>query len=59
MLFDLNAFDAAMFESLSENIKEVIKKSPEYRALGQPTTSAQYTAATGGSMVDLDDEPPF
>lgn len=59
MLFDLNAFDAAMFESLSENIKEVIKKSPEYRALEQPTTSAQYAAATGGSMVDLDDEPPF
>jgi hypothetical protein len=59
MLFDLNAFDAAMFDSLSENIKEVIKKSPEYRALEQPTTSAQYAAATGGSMVDLDDEPPF
>jgi hypothetical protein len=59
MLFYLNAFDAAMFESLSENIKEVIKKSPEYRALEQPTTSAQYAAATGGSMVDLDDEPPF
>jgi len=59
MLFDLNAFDAAMFESLSDNIKEVIKKSPEYRALEQPTTSAQYAVATGGSMVDLDDEPPF
>ena len=59
MLFDLNAFDAAMFESLSDNIKEVIKKSPEYRALEQPTTSAQYAAASSGSSVVLDDEPPF
>jgi len=57
MLFDLNAFDAAMFESLSDNIKEVIKKSPEYRSIGEQ--SKAYQAATGGSMVNLDDEPPF
>ena len=57
MLFDLNTFDAAMFESLSDNIKEVIKKSPEYRSIGEQ--SKAYQAATGGSMVNLDDEPPF
>jgi len=57
MLFDLNAFDAAMFESLSDNIKEVIKKSPEYRSISEQ--SKAYQAATGGSMVNLDDEPPF
>jgi len=59
MIFDLNKFDAAMFDSLSDNIKETIKKSPEYRALEQPTTSAQYATATGGSAINLDDEPPF
>jgi len=57
MLFDLNNFDAAMFDSLSDNIKETIKKSPEYRSIGEQ--SKAYQAATGGSAINLDDEPPF
>jgi hypothetical protein len=44
---------------LSENIKETIRKSPEYRALEQPTTSAQYAAASGGSVADMDSDIPF
>jgi hypothetical protein len=48
-----------MFESLSENIKDTIRKSPEYRALEQPNTSAQYAAASGGSVAQMDDDVPF
>lgn len=57
MLFDLNKFDAAMFDSLSDNIKETIKKSPEYRSVGEQ--SKAYQEATGGSVADLDDDIPF
>jgi hypothetical protein len=57
MLFDLNNFDAAMFDSLSDNIKETIKKSPEYRGIGEQ--SKAYQAATVGSIADLDDDVPF
>ena len=59
MIFDLNAFDAVMFESLSEWIKTIIMKSSEYRAMQQPTTSEEYIAASGGSAADLDDDLPF
>lgn len=58
MLFDLNKFDQTMFDSLSENIKETIRKSPEYRAIG--VSSKQYAEATGGSVSNMDDDaPPF
>ena len=59
MLFDLNHFDSGMFESLSENIKDTIRKSPEYRALEQPTSSAQYAAASSGSVSHMEDDVPF
>jgi hypothetical protein len=57
MLFDLNHFDAAMFDSLSDNIKETIRKSPEYRSLESSTQ--QYAAASGGSVANMDDDLPF
>lgn len=57
MLFDLNNFDSAMFDSLSDNIKETIRKSPEYRSIGASTN--QYAAATGGSVANMDDDVPF
>lgn len=57
MLFDLNNFDAAMFDSLSDSIKETIKKSPEYRSIGEQ--SKAYQEATGGSVADLEDDIPF
>ncbi len=32
-LFDLNKFDSAKFDSLSDGVKKIIVESPEYRAL--------------------------
>lgn len=34
-LFDLNKFDSAKFDALSDSIKKMIMSSPEYRALTQ------------------------
>jgi hypothetical protein len=59
MIFNLENFNRTMFESLSTNLQDTIKKSAEFRALDQPTTSAQYVAASGGSIADLDDDVPF
>jgi len=59
LMFSLDKFDEQVFDSLSDNIKETIRKSPEYRALEQPTTSAQYAAASGGSVADMDSDIPF
>jgi hypothetical protein len=59
LLFSIDKFDEQVFDSLSENIKETIRKSPEYRAVSQPTTSQEYAAATGGSVTNLEDDVPF
>lgn len=59
MMFSLDKFDEQAFESLSDSIKDTIRKSPEYRAVSQPTTSQQYAAASGGSMADMDSDIPF
>jgi hypothetical protein len=32
-IFDLNKFDSAKFDLLSDNVKKIIMDSPEYRAL--------------------------
>tara|TARA_R110000868_G_scaffold215445_2_gene465613 strand:- start:995 stop:1636 length:642 start_codon:yes stop_codon:yes gene_type:complete len=56
LMFSIDKFDQQVFDSLSESIKDTIRKSPEYRSLEQPTTSAQYAAA---SVADLDDDLPF
>lgn len=57
MLFSLDKFDETMFDSLSENIKETIRKSPEYRSIGEQ--SKAYQEASGGSVADMDDSIPF
>ena len=50
-IFDLNKFDSAKFDSLSDSIKKMIMSSPEYRALTQQPES---------SSDDLgDDQIPF
>jgi hypothetical protein len=59
LLFSLDKFDEQVFDSLSDSIKETIRKSPEYRALEQPTTMAQYAAASSGSVSDMDSDIPF
>jgi hypothetical protein len=57
MLFSLDKFDETMFDSLSENIKETIRKSPEYRSIGEQ--SKAYQEASGGSVADMDNDIPF
>jgi hypothetical protein len=57
MIFNLDKFDETMFDSLSENIKETIKKSPEYRSIGEQ--SKAYQEASGGSVADMDNDIPF
>ena len=57
MIFNLDKFDETMFDSLSENIKETIKKSPEYRNIGEQ--SKAYQEASSGSVADMDDDLPF
>ena len=39
-MFDLNKFDSAKFDSLSDSIKKMIMSSPEYRALTQQPESS-------------------
>jgi len=39
-IFDLNKFDSAKFDSLSDSIKKMIMSSPEYRALTQQPESS-------------------
>jgi hypothetical protein len=57
MIFNLDKFDETMFDSLSENIKETIKKSPEYRSIGEQ--SKTYQEASSGSVADMDNDIPF
>ena len=57
MLFNIDKFDQNMFDSLSENIKETIRKSPEYRSIGEQ--SKAYQEASGGSVADMDNDIPF
>ena len=53
-LFDLNQFDSEKFNQLSEGIQNVIKESPEYRALSQKP-------AIGKEAIvdDFNDSVPF
>lgn len=57
MLFSLKNFDQNMFDSLSENIKETIRKSPEYRSIGEQ--SKAYQEASSGSVAHMEDDVPF
>jgi hypothetical protein len=57
MIFNLDKFDETMFDSLSENIKETIRKSPEYRSMGEQ--SKAYQEASSGSVADMDNDIPF
>lgn len=57
VLFSLDNFDQQLFDSLSESIKDTIRKSPEYRSLNN--ASQDYAAASGGSVANLDDDIPF
>ena len=58
VMFSLDKFDEQLFDSLSNNIKDAIRNSPEYRAL-TPSTTQQYAAETGGSVAHMEDDVPF
>lgn len=58
---DPSEYDAAVFDKLSEKMKETIRLSPEWRALNglsvpQPTAPA---TQAGGAAAPFDDEIPF
>lgn len=61
--FDLDKFDQKVFDSLSDGIKDIIKKSPEYMELFKP--KQDYAKAKASSPPSpyvedgLDDEIPF
>jgi hypothetical protein len=58
--FSLNDFDEKKFESLSEGLKETIKKSAEYRGTkGSPTLDAANAELAKASLSDIDDDMPF
>jgi hypothetical protein len=53
-MFNIDKFDQNMFDSLSDNIKETIRKSPEYRSIGDKPQQQ-----VANSVADLDDDVPF
>lgn len=55
---DGNEFDQATYVKLSDGLKEVIAKSPEYAALKSPRSGAQQPAPVGLG-ADIDDDIPF
>lgn len=57
VLFSLDNFDQQLFDSLSDSIKDIIRLSPEYRALS--TATQDYASASGGSVANMDDDVPF
>ncbi|WP_212525882.1 phage replication initiation protein, NGO0469 family [Actibacterium sp. MT2.3-13A] len=62
IFFDLDDFDQAEFDKLSERLQETIKNSPEYQAImAQQNASADSTPPPQGNGYDPDlrDEIPF
>lgn len=56
VLFSLSDFDQAVFDSLSDGLKDMIKKSPEY----QEIVAGGVSASAGASSAELDDDAiPF
>lgn len=51
-MFDLNKFDSAKFDSLSDGVKKTIMDSPEYRALAKKSEPAQ-------AEEEFNDDIPF
>lgn len=59
-IFSLNDFDEKKFESLSDGLKETIKKSAEYRGSKPESKLDQVNAELSkASLSDIDDDMPF
>ena len=56
MIFDLDKFDQTMFESLSQNLQDTIRKSSEFAHIG--SGKKEYAAATGATVA-TDNDVPF
>ena len=59
--FNLQDYDQAVFDSISEGIQNIIKKSPEWQAINQPAQGFR-TADTGDNNTPpdfADDDIPF
>jgi hypothetical protein len=54
MIFSLDAFDQAKFDSLSDGLKDIIKKSAEWRG-----TNGEEEANKAVAIATLDDDMPF
>jgi len=61
--FDLNEFDDAVFDKLSDKLRDKIKASPEYKAINGGYTEApvdhERESFPESLPIDLDDEIPF
>lgn len=57
--FSLEDYDAATLGKLSDGLQTTIKASPEYRALGQPTTDTSFHAPDGDPGWQPDGDIPF
>jgi hypothetical protein len=54
MIFSLDAFDQTKFDSLSDGLKDIIKKSAEWRG-----TNGEEEANKAVAIATLDDDMPF
>ena len=57
--FSLSDFDAGVFEALSDGLKDVIRKSPEYQAIVNGGASSAETERAGNGHPAFDDSIPF
>ena len=59
--FWLDEFNRSVFETLSEGIKKIIQKSPEYQALSAPLPSVGQPATQSkrGTFDDIEQDIPF
>ena len=55
--FDMDNYDQAVFDSLSEGIQNIIKKSPEWQALNQPAQGFRDTENPAPEGFDYDPCP--
>jgi len=61
ILFDLENYDQATFDKISEGIQNIIKKSPEWQAQNQPVQGFRQPEPAGADVGDgwTDDDIPF
>ena len=56
IMFDLSNYDQAIFDSISDGIKTIIQKSPEWQALNQPAQGFRQDVVSTSQGVNT--EPP-